>query len=301
MSYTLNDWRHEDKTKSTETLGIGRNGRRESDDERSDTGHRKTRTLLIVSGGIIVLLLVVCIVLSVFLGEQIKKQQQQSKEVPTENGNTREVYCYSPECLQLAADFSRNMNTSLDPCEDFFQYSCGSWIKDHPIPPSKNMLDTFIELDDKNFQRMREMLEEADQLPEKGAVKKAKLYFKSCLSEEDVEKTAKQSLSPLIAKYGSWALDNQTWNSTEWDWLKVLPAMSRLWGTTPLFRSLLDINPRNSSQYILAVSCRFVSLPLLQSNVNTSNVVAILSLWVYKTLKLLSIPGDYAIQDGLSC
>lgn len=262
MSYNLNDWDDESTTKSTETLGIDKNENKGREDERFGTGYRKMRTYLVVSVVIIALLIIVCIVLSVFLAKEDRKQQQQKSseqpptpsEKPTERGTAEKVYCYSPECLQLAADFARNMNASFDPCVDFFQHSCGSWIKDHPIPPSLNMFDTFLQLDIKNEKRIREMLEEKDQLPEKSAVRKAKRYFKSCLNVEEVEQTAKQSLLPLMAKYGSWALDNQTWNSSEWSWSKLLPVVTRNGVTTPIFSVYLDINPRNSSQHILAVS-----------------------------------------------
>ena len=29
------------------------------------------------------------------------------------------------------------MDTSVDPCTDFFTYSCGGWLKKNPIPPDK--------------------------------------------------------------------------------------------------------------------------------------------------------------------
>ena len=259
MSYTLNGLADDIKTRSTDTLGIGRNQHEESDDRQSGNGFRKTKNCLVISVVITVLLLIVCIVLSVSLAIQVRKlKQQSSKEpsTPSDVGTTDKVYCYSPECLQLAADFARNMNTSFDPCEDVFQHTCGTWIKYHPIPPSRNMYDTFMLLEDKNYEKMRQLLEEVDQLPYGSAVRKAKSYFKTCLNEGEVEKTANQTLLLFIAKYGSWALDNQTWNSSAWSWSKTLTALNRDSNTPPLFGIYLDINPRNSSRYLLAVSSR---------------------------------------------
>lgn len=29
----------------------------------------------------------------------------------------------------------RGVNESVDPCENFYEFACGSWKKNHPIPP----------------------------------------------------------------------------------------------------------------------------------------------------------------------
>ena len=36
-----------------------------------------------------------------------------------------------------------SMDRSIDPCVDFFQYSCGGWIKKNPIPPDQSSWDTY--------------------------------------------------------------------------------------------------------------------------------------------------------------
>ena len=219
------------------------------DSERSDTGFGQRRMHLVVSVVIIVLLAVACTVLSIFLAKKVHQTPQLSSE---------KVYCMTPECLELSADFARNMNTSLDPCEDFYQHACGSWKKNHPIPSSRNMNDVFYEIDEKNSHRLREMLEEVDKLPENSAVKKTKRYFKTCLNEKQVENTPMNGVKQLIAKYGSWALDNKTWNPERWQWSKVLSAMVRVWEQPPFVSPELSINPHNSSQHLLVVGNRFL-------------------------------------------
>ena len=254
MSYNMNDWDDTMRSKSTETLGI-KKSRKESDDSRSDTGFPRTRTYLVVSLVLIAMLVIACVVLSIFLAKEVKKKQQQTvKGRPPPSGITQKEYCYTAECLRIAADFTRNLNRSVNPCDNFYQYSCGSWIKDHPIPPSRTMYDAFIVLDEQNFLKLRDLLDEDDNLPSKHAVKRAKRYFKDCINEEQVENTAQESIEQFMAKYGSWALNNQTWNSTNWKWSNVLLAMTLDLEETPLFGTYRDINPKESSRHILRVS-----------------------------------------------
>ena len=42
------------------------------------------------------------------------------------------------------------MDRSVEPCEDFYRFSCGGWIKNNPIPKSRSMWDQFSKLELEN-------------------------------------------------------------------------------------------------------------------------------------------------------
>lgn len=54
--------------------------------------------------------------------------------------------CLSPACIKTASMILTSMNASVDPCEDFYEYACGNWIKEHPIPDDAPSVSNFENL-----------------------------------------------------------------------------------------------------------------------------------------------------------
>lgn len=53
------------------------------------------------------------------------------------------------------------MDKSVDPCVDFYAYSCGGWQKKNPIPPDQASWSVYAKLYQDNLIFLRGILEEA--------------------------------------------------------------------------------------------------------------------------------------------
>ena len=100
------------------------------------------------------------------------------------------------------------MDRNIDPCVDFFKYSCGGWIKNNPIPPDQSSWDTYSKMQDENLAQLRGILETASAPnANRNAVdQKIGDYYASCMDEKAVDAKGAEPLKPSlerIAKIGS--------------------------------------------------------------------------------------------------
>jgi endothelin-converting enzyme/putative endopeptidase len=82
------------------------------------------------------------------------------------------------------------MDRTVDPCVDFFKYSCAGWNKKNPIPPDQARWDVYGKLSDDNAQYLWGLLEAAAKpAPARdAATQKIGDYFASCMDEPAIEK-----------------------------------------------------------------------------------------------------------------
>ena len=61
----------------------------------------------------------------------------------------------------LPADVFKQLNRSVDPCTDFYEFACGGWEKEHALKEGETRASGFSVLREKNYKVLKEELEGA--------------------------------------------------------------------------------------------------------------------------------------------
>jgi putative endopeptidase len=104
------------------------------------------------------------------------------------------VLPYSPS-LDLTS-----MDKSVDPCVDFYKYSCGGWQKKNPIPPDQTSWSVYGKLYEDNLLFLRGMLEQAAQPDQQRNAVTQKIgdFYAACMDESAVEKRGLAAIQPEL-------------------------------------------------------------------------------------------------------
>ena len=137
-----------------------------------------------------------------------------------------------------------NMDTSVTPGNDFYQYADGGWIKSHPLKPEYSRYGTFDELAEKSQQQVKDLITEVSQKTnEQGSIaqKISDLYLVA-MDSDRLNKEGASPVQPYLEKVKAFSNKSQ-----------LTPLIADLFreGFSPFFRHSVGADDRNSSMNIL--------------------------------------------------
>ncbi|XP_018913076.2 neprilysin-4 isoform X1 [Bemisia tabaci] len=164
------------------------------------------------------------------------------------------------------------MDTDADPCQDFYQYSCGNWGRLNPIPQDKAAFDTFEMLRESLDSVLKELLE-AKPLPDEAESHlKAKNLYSSCINYEVLAERAEKPLIDLLDKLGGWPILRPGWDASSFDWIAQM-AQLRSYNNDILISEWVGPDIKNSDEYIIQFDQTSLGLPTRDYYLQSSNLI----------------------------
>jgi putative endopeptidase len=109
--------------------------------------------------------------------------------------------CHLAFAQKKAFDASR-MDTSVSPCNDFFQYVNGTWVKNTQIPASESRWGSFNSLAEDNNTLLRQILEEDSKTKSKEGTDAQLIgdFYSACMDEASIEAAGTKPVEPFFKK-----------------------------------------------------------------------------------------------------
>ncbi|KAJ8950992.1 hypothetical protein NQ318_006376 [Aromia moschata] len=116
-------------------------------------------------------------------------------------------------CLSASFEIMASMDPTQNPCQDFYQFTCGKFMNDayknnKPSPYLTQIL--------RNVDRLNAIISEEIRGDENDALLLQKRFYQACMNVTDIDDDANMQIKDLLEQIGGWPiLKGQNWPETE--------------------------------------------------------------------------------------
>ncbi|KAI1297234.1 Neprilysin-1 [Halotydeus destructor] len=161
--------------------------------------------------------------------------------------------CQTAMCQNEANRIRDNMDNSTHPCDDFEQFVCGGYKKNHEIPEDKGRYGTFDALEENVWLRLRELYDRDYVHKEIEPLTFARYLFQSCNDTNVLENRGYDPLVRLLDRIGGWPMagSNTTYNNNTYSWRTAFAEITSNHHNNILLSISVQPDYKNTSKYVI--------------------------------------------------
>jgi putative endopeptidase len=145
------------------------------------------------------------------------------------------------------------IDKTANPCTNFYQYACGNWMKDNPIPADQTRWGRFNELAERNNYLLYTELRAAADAPKTALQTKYGDYFAACMNTTEIDKLGAHPLDPAFLVIAGLKSGK--------DFAALNLELEKRFGSEQLLTLGVEQDEKDSSKQILAQGQGGLSLP----------------------------------------
>ncbi|CAD5211350.1 unnamed protein product [Bursaphelenchus okinawaensis] len=153
---------------------------------------------------------------------------------------------------QISQLWNNSIDLTVDPCEDLFEFTCGNWVRNNPIPKDRAYIDKYSQLGDV-VNRQTKKLYDSDKVDNSTAISKLRMFYTSCMNNtgKNTEKTSE--LLGFINKIGVWPVihNDGQFNDTDFDLTGYLARMASIRAMDVFFAAYGNVDLNNVSRTLI--------------------------------------------------
>lgn len=164
--------------------------------------------------------------------------------------------CETRGCVMAASKIIEYLDETIDPCENFYEFACGSYMKNTKIPADKVSVDLSSTVDDLVRGQLRAIVNEPPQRNESKPFRLAKYLNAACLNQSIIEERGTKPLADILEAFGGWpVVKGDLWSDESFDWVEIVKKFRRMGLETSVFFALSVVSDlKNSTKRVLDVS-----------------------------------------------
>uniref|UniRef100_A0A3B4VLP1 Endothelin converting enzyme like 1 n=1 Tax=Seriola dumerili TaxID=41447 RepID=A0A3B4VLP1_SERDU len=173
--------------------------------------------------------------------------------------------------LRTARFVQANIDPTIQPCQDFYSFACGGWLRRHGIPEDKLSYGIITAIGEHNEEKLQHLLlEPIRRRGANSAERKVKEFYRSCVNIQEIDKLGSDPMTEVIDSCGGWDLAGAPPGAAGWesegapqrpDFNELLYRTQGVYSTAVFFSLTVNVDDKNSSRNAIRIDQEGLTLP----------------------------------------